>query len=162
MRFFCITNINGGIVNRLTIAILAATSLALVGCGKEETPVKQDVTAKEVKQEAKEAVSAAAQYAQQGKDEFVKSAEMKMEELKAKTAQLKQDAQAASGEARANLERQIQALEEKSESTQARLSELKNSSGGAWQDMKQGFGDAMTELDQSYDKAISEFKDQKK
>lgn len=119
-------------------------------------------TACEVKKQTMEAASAATQYVQQEKDQFVASAEKEMEALKDKLAELKSSAQVASGEAKTKLERRIKALDEKLSATQAKISEIKDSSGDAWKHLKQGSSDAMAELSRSYDEVVGEFKGDKK
>jgi len=141
----------------LAIAVLAA-------CGKsEEPPVQPKVTAGEVKKQTMEAASAATQYVQQEKDQFVASAEKEMGALKGKLAELKSSAQVAGGEAKTKLELRIKALDEKLRAAQAKIGEIKDSSGDAWKQLKQGSSNAMADLSRSYDEAVDEYKtDQKK
>jgi len=145
-------------MNRFATVFLVTSSLTIAGCGSEEPPMKPKVTAKDVQNEAREAATTATQYGQQQKNEFVKSTERTMEELKSKIAGLKKDAQSASGKIRANVKPQIETLEQKWEAAQVKLEEFKKGSADAWNEMRQGLEEAMTDLRRSYNKAVGELK----
>jgi len=145
-------------MNRFATVFLVTTSLSIVGCGSDEPPMKPKVTAKDVQKEAREAATTATQYAQQQKDEFVKSTARTMGELKSKIAGLKKDAQSASGKLQAKVKPQIETLEQKWEAAQVKLEELKKGSADAWDEMKQGLDEAMSDLRRSYNEAIGELK----
>ena len=104
----------------LSIVPILLVILLISGCSngikpepeKAETPkveVKKDsgVSAEDVKQETKEALDAAKEYALQQKEEYQKKMETKLEELDNRIDKVKAEAKESTEEAKAGLEKRI-------------------------------------------------------
>jgi hypothetical protein len=83
--------------------------------------------------------------------QLMKEADDKMAQLEAKSAK-------ASGDAKAQYEKEIKALKASRDKASAKLAEMETSSASAWDDTKKGFADAYKELHQAYGKAVAQFK----
>jgi len=81
----------------------------------------------------------------------VKEADTKIAELEDKSAK-------ASGDAKAQYEKQIKNLKASRDNASARLTEMEKSSASAWDATKNGFADAYKDLHQAYGKAVEQFK----
>lgn len=138
-------------MNRWTIAVLLGTSLAVFGCSKEEHPAKTDVTAADVRQQAKEAAGTAAQYVAQEKEEFVRASQQQLDRLKDQLASLNSQALAASGEAKIKLGAQIGKLDAQLKAVEAKLAALQAAGTEQWQEAKASFTTEMQELKQSFE-----------
>ncbi len=135
---------------RIVCAALLGASLLALGCGEQQSPPQTSMSADDVKKETGEALDAAAQLAQQEKDEFLLATREEMDEIKADVATLKQEAAAAQGEAKQKLERQVAELEEKWNAADAMVAALRAESAEAWADMKQQVLAALADLKASY------------
>jgi BMFP domain-containing protein YqiC len=142
------------------IAVLTA-SLAFAGC----EPSKQsdsavpptNVSAREVEKQIKEAADATRAYMTESKEQFIASAQEKLNkldqqisELGAKTETLKDEAKAESGKA-------LTALREQRAQLGQRFEELKHSSKEVWKGVKAGFEAAFAELEKGCQNAKSKF-----
>lgn len=133
-------------MSRYLPPVVMGLCLLVVGCKKEEPP---KVTAKEVEKKVAEAAGAAAEYANQEKDEYVTHAQKAIDEAKAEIAELKVAAEKAGAGAKKKLQRQVNAMEGRWELAERKLSELKSASGGAWKDLKSGVDSAVEDLKRS-------------
>jgi len=127
------------------------------GCGKTQEEDKQVVTAEKVKKEAKEALDTTMGYAQEKSREYhdkikesLKDYDKKMDELKAKSATMTE-------EAKADFNKTMEQLKEKKEAASKKLQELKKPTGKAWEDVKAGVNEAMADLKEAYEKAIARY-----
>ena len=147
---------------RLVIIIMTIVVLCsgfIIGCeSKKADETKKDVTAEDVKKEAREAAKTTMAYSREKKDEYQKQLEEKLhkynkdiEELKSKSKDLKK-------KAKADFERAIQELKEKKDTAGKKLEELKAAGDKAWEDAKKDTDRAMDELSEAIDKAVSRFK----
>ena len=137
-------------MNRLTIAIVAGTALAAFGCSKQEPVGTAKVTAETVRKETKEAAGATAQYVEREKDEFVRAAQNELDRFRYQLAQLKSQAQTATGEAKTKLDAQVARLEVQWQAAEARLAELKSAGAGKWREAKANLTQELDELKQSF------------
>jgi len=139
-----------------------AVSAGLVGCEKSneanlDALSTTNVTAREVKQEAREALTATKAYLSANKDQFVASAEVKLGQLDAKIAELGAKAQTLQADAKAESAKAVDALKEQRANLGEKLEEVKKASHETWQDVKAGFDTAMTELEKTYENLKAKF-----
>ena len=140
-------------MNRFLVVLLAALLglvLAVSACQKKEEKAPPKVSSEDVKNEAKEAVGAAAEYAKQERDEFVNKAQKDMDAINLKMEELKKKAQDATGEAKAKIEQQIERLEPERQVAEEKLAALKSATGEAWKDLKADVEAAIDRLKQSF------------
>jgi uncharacterized protein YukE len=79
------------------------------------------------------------------------------QELTTEIAKLKSELKNTSGQAKADMTLQIQALEKDQEKLSHKLKELRKSTGKAWGELSKGFSAAFSEIKQSVEKAKSSF-----
>lgn len=115
----------------------------------------------EVQQKAGAAADAAVEYSKEQKEQFQKDMEVKLDELKKETADLKKSASEKTGKAKEEMKEQIKSLEKKQDEMKKDLAKLKKSSGKAWTEMKSGMSKAWDSLTESYKKAKAEFQESK-
>lgn len=116
------------------------------------------VTAGDVKEQVQKTVKTAGEYAAEKRDEYQKLMEAKINEWSARIAELEAAAKKAQAETREKAELQIQELKKKKAALEEKLKELKQSSAGAWNDVKAGLEKAVDALKKAYDQALSNFK----
>ncbi|MGB8435644.1 MAG: hypothetical protein WCE38_15425, partial [Burkholderiales bacterium] len=88
-------------MNRLIPAALLSLPLVLAACGDREPTAaapRKSVSADDVKQDAKQAVDTASDYAQMQKREFIAKAERDVQELRASLDDLKKRASTATAD----------------------------------------------------------------
>ncbi|WP_394171315.1 hypothetical protein [Saccharospirillum alexandrii] len=151
-------------MNKLSIftAVLIAVvlGLGLASCAKSEDDV---VTAQDVEQETRELISTLRQYTANQRDEAVAEAGEALERLDGKINELEARidnnwesmSQQARQDARANLNR----LREQRSELAGWYDSFRNSSAGAWDEMKKGFTDAYQVMSDSWVNARREFED---
>ena len=97
-------------------------------------------------------------YSVDKKNEAVAYGRQLMKDTDARIAQLEPKAAKASGEAKAQYEKEVKDLKLTQARAAAKLDKMEKDSGSAWNDAKQGFADAYRDLQNAYDKAASQFK----
>jgi uncharacterized protein YukE len=149
---------------KLTYQIAAfAVSVVLAGCAKndqtatEQTtpPTETTVAASEVKKEVSEAEDAIKGSIDKTKDQFIASVDAKLKALDARIDELGEKTQGLKDGTKVEADKVLEALREKRNELTPKLDELKKSSAQSWQDIKNGFSAAMTDLE----KALEEAKD---
>ena len=113
-----------------------------------------------VKKETKDAVEASKDSAQK-KAEYQKRVESQLDEFVRGINELKMKAEKSGAKAKAELDKEIAAVEQQKEVVSKKLSELKSSSAEAWDDFKSRMDSALNELKKSYDRAVSRFKERR-
>jgi hypothetical protein len=138
----------------------------LMGCAETESsdsssPTLTNVSAREVRKEAREAVGAASQFAAENKERFLASMEAKLKECGQKIADLDARLATLASEytAKAEGSKALDALREKRTELGQQLEKLRQSSQEAWQDAKTAVEAAAAEVDKAYENAKSRFKD---
>jgi len=141
-------------------------AVGLTGCAESEQPGPipaplTNVSAREVRRETREAVSAASQFAAENKEKFLASTEAKLKECGQKIADFdaKLAALAYEYDAKAEGTKALDALREKRTELGQQLEKLRQSSEEAWQDAKAAVETAAAEVDKAYENAKSRFKD---
>lgn len=97
-------------------------------------------------------------YTREKKTEAVAYGKKLMKETDARIDQLEIKAGQASGEAKAQYQKEVQELKVMRTKTAAKLDTMAKESGAAWDDTKQGFADAYKDLQHAYHKAARRFK----
>ena len=115
------------------------------------------VTAEKVEKESKEALDTTMNYAQTKSREYqeklkesLNDYDKKIDELKAKSANVTE-------EANADFNKTMEQLNQKKEAASKKLQELKKPTGKAWDDVKAGVNEAMADLEEAYEKAIARY-----
>jgi hypothetical protein len=115
-------------------------------------------TAADVSKKAGEAWDTIKAYGSDKQKEAVAHGKQLMKDADAKIAQLEDKSAKASGDAKAQYEKEIKALKASRDKASAKLAEMEKSSASAWDDTKKGFADAYQDLHQAYGKAVAQFK----
>ena len=141
-------------------------ALALAGCAEPEPsdsipPPLTNISAREVRKEARETVDAARQVAAENREQYLASTEAKLKECGQQIADLdaKLAALAYAYDAKAEGTKALDALREKRTQLGQQLEKLRQCSQEAWQDAKAAVQSASTEVDNAYENAKSKFKD---
>ena len=105
---------------------------------------------KEVKKETAEAWEAVKGYTHAKKNEAVAYASKLMKQTDAQIKQLQAKASKASGDTKAEYNRQIAALKDKQVDAGKKLREMRDATAASWDSAKQGFADAYKDLRDTY------------
>ena len=146
------------IMSRMVWTLMLAGLLAASGCEQkpaDRTPGK--VTSEDVVRDAGQAVKTAVEFSQQTKEEFQKNLEARLKDLDAEIAKLREKGSNLKGEAKANWDQKMAALETKREAARVKLSEVGDASAEAWSDVQKGAQSAWDELDNAFRDAAREF-----
>jgi DNA repair ATPase RecN len=124
---------------RYVALIALAISAALLPLGCKPNSPEVDAKVREAKKATGEAATAL-------RDEYAKDMHKQLEDLEAKTAELKDKAAKATGEAKKKLEKKLEDVKAKHGDVAKKLDELKNASAEEWQKLKSGLGTAFDDL----------------
>ena len=89
--------------------------------------------------------------------EYQEKMEAQLQELTAKLGELKGKAAKATTDAKAEMNKQIEALKPKLEAAHQKMAELKAASGPAWEKLKEGSEKAMADLKKTWESVKSQF-----
>jgi hypothetical protein len=92
------------------------------------------------------------------KNDAVKHGNEMLEKADAEIEVLEGKAAKASGDAKAQYEKEIKNLKKKRAQAAVKLDDLENSSADAWDSTKDGFADAYKDLHDAYKEAVGKFK----
>ena len=132
--------------------------LAAIGCEQkpaERTPGK--VTPEDVRRDAGKAVTTAAEYSLQTKEEFQKDLDARLSELDAEIAKLREKGRDLKDKGKATWDQKLPELQAKRDAARAKLAEVRDSSAGAWKDLRKGAQSAYDDLDTAFRDASREF-----
>lgn len=125
------------------------------------TYARQEVTARKVVDESREAFEAATQFAVQSRDEFIAEARQRLNKIDAKVDEYKQRlndrSQDMTAEAREKSEMRLADLQRHREDMQKKLDELSRDSGAAWNELSAGAHKSWNEMSQAFREAAAEF-----
>lgn len=146
--------------NTLIVTMIAVMMFCFMPVAQAQSG-NDTVTAQDVKKETKELLNTLQQYTADQRDQAVKEAERALKKLDGRIDELESRVdnswdkmtQAARQKARANLK----ALRKQRNELAEQYGSFKNSSAGAWEQMKKGFSDAYKAMSDSWEKAKSEF-----
>jgi hypothetical protein len=91
-------------------------------------------------------------------EQYQKMAEAKLEEIVARTQQLKAQAKQGDAKARIEFERQIEQLQDRKTQVENKLSDLKNAGENAYAELKAGVDAALDEMKSALEEAAEKFK----
>ena len=134
-----------------------AVAILLTACGSQnDTPEKKAaVTGEDVKQETKEAVQTTQAFLVQQKEEYENQIRAKLDEFDARVDELQAKARAEATETKAELKEALEDFRRKREAAQKDLEKLEDAAVEGWEQMKAGMANAMEELEQAYERAVS-------
>ncbi len=115
----------------------------------------QPSTTDRVIRDTKEAVEATKQYTLQQKETFRKAVQAELAEMQVKIAELQKKANAASAEARTEMQKALQELEHKKDEAGKQLEEVNASTSSAWSKLKDNMNAAVEDLKKSYKETVS-------
>lgn len=117
----------------------------------EEAKEATEEAAEEVKETAEEAADTAAAEADELKAAYLEEVASKLDSYEEMLNQMESKASMLTGEAKESLEKQIIPLREKFEASVAKMEEFGAASGSAWEDLKAGMDESMTELGKAFE-----------
>ncbi len=138
----------------LTFLCLIGTSLTVVPwatAGDQPPPSTTDT----VLRDTKEAVEATKQYTIQQQETFQKAVQRELAEMQIKIAELQKKTNAASAEARSDMQKALQELERKKDEARKQLDEVNESTSSAWSKLKDNMNAAVEDLKKSYKETVS-------
>ena len=112
----------------------------------------------DVSKEMGEAWETFKSYVVDQKNDAVKHGNEMLEKADAEIEVLEGKAAKASGDAKAQYEKEIKNLKKKRAQAAVKLDDLENSSADAWDSTKDGFADAYKDLHDAYKEAVGKFK----
>jgi len=95
------------------------------------------------------------------KDIYIQRLQAQFEEWKPEIDRLKAKAEQVAAEAKIEYRKLIDDLQDKQKTARTKLDELRQSSGGAWEDLKTGIEGAWKEVEKALKAAVSKFKQEK-
>jgi chromosome segregation ATPase len=107
--------------------------------------------------ETKEALTAAAEYAQDQRDQYVAKFQQEIDELGTRIEELKNEAEGLNAEAKTKLEGVVRQLDEQRDNAAQKVDQLVTASGVVWKDVEDALAQALQSLEQSYEEARDEF-----
>ena len=121
-------------------------------------PAVAQTTAKDVSKKTAEAWDAVKAYTVDKQKDAVAYGRKLVRETDAKIDALEREAAKASGEVKAQRDRDIKELKAKRAQAAKKLDEMGKATASAWDSAKDGFADAYKDLHQAYDKAVKKLK----
>jgi len=150
-------------MHRHSSYMLTGVLLVLAGCDSNPSnratpPDTRPVSAEDVKRANREAVEANAKYLAQEKDKYREQLQKKLDEWNQQISRWDEKIKEASGQMKEKLIEQKAEFEKKRDAFVQKLKQLDQSSGAAWQDMKEGLNKAYEDMKDAFQKANEHFK----
>lgn len=145
-------------MSRLAWLFVCVGLLNAVGCEQklnDQEPGK--ITSEDVSRDAAKALTTAAEFSQQTKEEFQKSLELRLKDLDAEIVKLREKGQDLKDQAKASWEAKMADLETKRAAARAKLADVSNSNAEAWKDVQKGAQSAWEDLEKAFQEASREF-----
>ena len=139
----------------LSLRIFAAV-LAIVFW--QSAPAIAQTTAKDVSKATADAWDTVKAYSVEKKNDAVAYGEKLVSDSDREIKKLEAKASKATGDTKAEYDKEIKNLKAKRAATAKKLDEMGKASGSAWDTAKNGFADAYKDLRDSFDKAAAKFK----
>jgi uncharacterized protein YukE len=149
---------NSSVFERIAAVMTAGfLALLLIACGESQEPSqpKTDVTAEDVKQETQEAAETTVEYTQQEMQAYRERIDAQLSQMETQIEQLKSRADDWGGQATAEFQNAMDRLQEQKAAAAQKLEELKQSGAERWEGVKTEMDQAMADLKDAYDKAVS-------
>ena len=132
---------------RTLMAVTLGASLVLAaGCGEEQPAAPAQAPAPQTQ-------GSAPAPAQQEKEQYTRTVQKELDEIKLDIEALKAEASTASVESKDKLKDEVTTLEQKWEYAEKQFDELKGASGEAWREIRPTMDAVVTELRQSLSNA---------
>lgn len=125
-------------------------AIPLQGLAAEPTVGTEKIT-----KEARETIEATKQYTAQQKEVFQRKAHEELVAIQKRIIALRGKATEASASTRAGLQKSLNDLEKKRDAAKDKLDELRAATDVKWGEVKAGMNNALDELKNSYQKALS-------
>lgn len=129
----------------------------LVGCNGQEGENGEAPSADEVMEKTGEAAESAQRYAAGKVDEFRAEMRDSLDALNARIGELESRAEELSGDAKAELDAQLEEIRAQRDAFAERLEKLGDSTERAWEDVKAGTSEAWESLSRSVEQAAARF-----
>jgi hypothetical protein len=142
-------------MRRLGLGILAAVLAVVL---HQPAPAVAQTTAKDVSKKTADAWDTVKAYTVEKRKDAVAYGEKLVRETDAKIKGLEAKAAKASGDTKAQYDREIKDLKVKRAQASKKLNEMGKASGAAWDSAKDGFADAYKDLHEAFEKAAAQFK----
>ena len=139
-------------MKRILLVLLGLALTVPVGADEQGSAAQPKSDSASVPDKAAKSLDAMADKARQERDAFVAKAQKDIDELNARIATLKSEAQKLGGEAKAKFDKQIKSLEREQRAAQGKLAKLKAVAGEKWRTLKADVSTAIDHLRQSVDK----------
>ena len=134
-------------MTRFLTSFVLAAAMALLPCG---AALAQTGKTAEKKDAEKTSADTWTGYTHAKKDEAVAYANKLMKQADVQIKQLQAQAAKASGDAKAEYNRQIAALKDKQFDASKKLREMRDATAASWDSAKQGFADAYKDMRDTY------------
>lgn len=142
-------------------ALIATGFFSVMPAFSADRPSGERVSKKEVGQEVKKAVEAIKAYSADQKDEAVKKGKAVLDNLDGRIEQmesrLKKEWDQMGDSARKTAKTSLEAVKKQRDEVAKWVGSMKQSSAGAWEDVKKGFVESYQALANSFDKAADKF-----
>jgi TolA-binding protein len=143
-------------MSRFVSMLMLAGLVAASGCEQkpaDRTPSK--VTSGDVRRDSGHTAETVGDYSRQTKEEFQKKLDIRLKEMNAEIAKLREKGRGMKDKAKWN--QTMTELEAKRDAARAKLTEISHSSQKAWKDVEKGAQSAWDELDNAFRDASREF-----
>lgn len=145
----------------VTLIVASIGIFSVMPAFSADRPSGEKVSKKEVGQEVKEAVEAIKEYSADQKDEAVKKGKAVLDHLDGRIEQMeskiKKEWDQMGDSARKTAKTSLEAVKKQREEVAKWVGSMKQSSAGAWEDVKKGFVESYQTLADSFDKAADKF-----
>ena len=133
-------------MNKLLPLLLLGMLLSISACEKKEERILPKV--------ATTTQNNVADQARMERDAFASKAQIELDELGVKLAEIRKKAVDASGNARKSINRQVLALEQEQKSVEENLANMKSAIGASWMEFKDGVTASIEKFKQSVKSAM--------
>ncbi|MBD3290497.1 hypothetical protein GF337_16960 [candidate division KSB1 bacterium] len=140
----------------LHFAILSFFIL-LIGCGENDTEQQENISVKDIKNEAEDVYETTKKLTQQEKDELLRKMNNQLDSLNQDIAELKEDAENTSAATKEKMEQQIKVMENQADSLGNKIENFGKASGKAWNDFVAGAQKSLNDLEKAVEKAKERF-----
>jgi chromosome segregation ATPase len=145
-------------MHRARLILALAAGCVLAGCerppaGDANAPTTQPgTTLNDVKERTQQAATAAADYVQRKRDEFMQQVQPQLDKLEERYEQAKERLSEAARQAQPEVEKRMEELRQKVREARQQVEDAAQKGGEAWEQAKQRLHDAMQNLRDELDK----------
>ena len=145
----------------MTLPIFLAILMFAAGCNSQNQSIQErtETSAEDVKQKVEEAWETGFDYTQEQQQKYQKEIQTQLDDFDNRIEELRAEAENAGEEVEIALNERIEILEQKREEAEQSLETLTSSGDEAWKEVKGGLDKAIGDLQQTYERAVTEFDD---